>query len=149
MQYTAVVKEHCISLFQCIAICILRIVQHLRKSLERRVKLGRRRKRQGRLIVGGVINVINIPIRRELDRRMVAVEVVAIVDILKLHWGLGENVKFGRVGLPEVVRDMESVDEGGDPSCDAVAQTMEDLIPRGVFEISELKRIMNHGWLYK
>ena len=149
MQHTAIVKEHCVSLLQRIAKSILGIIQQGREAVERGVKLGRRRKRERRLVLRGVIDVINISLEGELDRGVLAVKVVAVVDVLEFHWGAGENVKVGRVGLPEAVRDVESIDEGGDPSRDAIAQAMEDLVPRGVFEITELKGIINYGLLYK
>jgi len=63
------------------------------------------------------------------------VEVVAIVDVMEGHGGLGEDGEMGWVGFFEAFRNVKGVDEYGCPTRDAVAQAVEELVPRGALEI--------------
>ena len=98
---------------------------------------------QRRLERRGIVDIPNLSLGRELNRRVLAVEVVAIVDVMEGYRGLSKNGEMGRVGFLEAFRDMEGVDEYGCPAHDAVAQAVEELVPRGALEIP--RRALNNA----
>lgn len=68
-------------------------------------------------------------------------KMMSVVEIMECNRRFGQNVEIGRRRFMELMGSMQGVDKNGGATNDTVSQAMEDLIPRRMLEVAEIKRM--------